>query len=144
MGLLKIANAQPAEVDVDFSVLEAVREMAKLKVGATAVMENGKLVGIFTERDLMMRVVNKEQNLRETKVRDVMTSPVVTTTDKTPAVEAMDLMVERHLRHLPVVGENGQLLGMLSIRGLLHDRVDALHRELHSLDQYLLNDGPGG
>ena len=77
MGLLKIANAQPAEVDVDFSVLEAVREMAKLKVGATAVMENGKLVGIFTERDLMMRVVNKEQNLRETKVRDVITKTVL-------------------------------------------------------------------
>jgi len=77
-------------------------------------------------------------------VRDVMTSPVTTAYDKTPAVEAMDLMLERHLRHLPIIGESGQLLGMLSIRGLLQDRVEDLHRELNSIDQYLLNDGPGG
>ena len=144
MGLLKIADVPAAEVDAGASVMEAVRAMGKLKVGAVAVMENGKLAGIFTERDLMMRVVDKERSPRETKVRDVMTAPVATTHDKTPSVEAMDLMLERHLRHLPVVAENGQLLGMLSIRGLLHDRMDALHRELHSLDQYLLNDGPGG
>ena len=143
MGLLKIADV-PAEIDAGASVLDAVHAMAKGKVGAVAVMEKGELQGIFTERDLMLRVVARERNARETKVRDVMTSPVATTHDKTPAVEAMDLMVERHLRHLPVVSDDGQLQGMLSIRGLLQDRVEDLHRELNSIDQYLLNDGPGG
>jgi CBS domain-containing protein len=143
MGLLKIADV-PAEIDAGASVLDAVHAMAKGKVGAVAVMEKGELQGIFTERDLMLRVVARERNARETKVRDVMTSPVATTHDKTPAVEAMDLMLERHLRHLPVVSDDGQLQGMLSIRGLLQDRVEDLHRELNSIDQYLLNDGPGG
>jgi len=53
-------------------------------------------------------------------------------------------MVERHVRHLPNVGASGELKGMLSIRNLLEHRVDELARELHSLDQYLSNDGPGG
>ena len=144
MGLLKIADVPPAEIDVGATVLDAVKAMAKLKVGAVAVLEKGELKGIFTERDLMLRVVQQERSPRETKVREVMTSPVSTTHDKTPAVEAMELMLERHLRHLPVVGDNGQLQGMLSIRGLLQDQVEDLHRELNSIDQYLLNDGPGG
>ena len=144
MGLLKIAEVPPAEIDAEATVLDAVHAMVNRKVGAVAVMEKGELKGIFTERDLMLRVVQQERNPRETKVCDVMTSPVATTHDKTPAVEAMDLMLERHLRHLPVVGESGQLQGMLSIRGLLQDRVEGLHRELNSIDQYLLNDGPGG
>jgi len=144
MGLLKIAEVPPAEIGAEATVLEAVHAMVRGKVGAVAVMEKGQLKGIFTERDLMLRVVQQERNPRETKVRDVMTSPVATTHDKTPAVEAMDLMLARHLRHLPVIGDNGQLQGILSIRGLLQDRVADLHRELNSIDQYLMNDGPGG
>lgn len=144
MGLLKIADVPPAEIDAGATVLDAVHAMSKSKVGAVAVMEKGELKGIFTERDLMLRVVQQERNPRETKVRDVMTSPVATTHDKTPAVEAMDLMLQRHLRHLPIIAENGQLQGILSIRGLLQDHVEDLHRELNSIDQYLLNDGPGG
>ena len=53
-------------------------------------------------------------------------------------------MVERHVRHLPIVDAHGQLAGMLSVRNVLERRVDDLARELHSLDQYLSNDGPGG
>lgn len=144
MGLLKIAEVPAAEIDAGATVLDAVHAMAKAKVGSVAVMENAALKGIFTERDLMLRVVAQGRNPSQTKVGDVMTSPVETARDKTPPVEAMDLMLERHLRHLPIVGDDGQLLGMLSIRGLLQDRVEDLHRELHSIDQYLLNDGPGG
>jgi signal-transduction protein with cAMP-binding, CBS, and nucleotidyltransferase domain len=60
------------------------------------------------------------------------------------AEEAMNFMIERHIRHLPIVGASGQLLGMLSIRNLLEHMVEDLQHELESLDQYLLNDGPGG
>jgi CBS domain-containing protein len=118
MGLLNIADVPPAEIDAGASVLEAVSAMARYRVGAVAVVERAELRGIFTERDLMLRVVQQERNPRETKVREVMTSPVTTAYDKTPAVEAMDLMLGRHLRHLPIIGESGQLLGMLFIRGL--------------------------
>jgi CBS domain-containing protein len=118
--------------------------MAEHGVGAVAVVESGQLRGIFTERDVMMRVVLRHRSPQETPVREVMTSPAETITDETSEEDALVHMVERHVRHLPIVGATGQLKGMLSIRNLLEHRVDELARELHSLDQYLSNDGPGG
>lgn len=116
-------------------------------MGAVAVVEKAaqiQLQGIFTERDVMLRVVHQQRDPRETQVREVMTSPVETASEETTAEEALTLMLERHLRHLPIVAGHKQLLGMLSIRNLLEDRVEDLKRELHSLDQYLSNDSPRG
>jgi CBS domain-containing protein len=144
MGLLKIAHVPPAAVEGSATVLEAVQVMAEEGVGAVAVVEDGQLRGIFTERDVMLRVVLRERRPRETRVGDVMTSPAHTTPRDTPAEDALSFMLEHHIRHLPIVDESGKLLGMLSIRNLLEHMVEDLQRELHSLDQYLLNDGPGG
>ncbi|MGH9786588.1 MAG: CBS domain-containing protein, partial [Terriglobia bacterium] len=125
-------------------VQDAVVVMAQARVGAVAVVERAELKGIFTERDLMLRVVHRGRDPRTTTVREVMTSPAMTASDKTTFSEALNLMLDRHLRHLPILGGDGQLLGMLSIRDLLQDEVEHLSREIHSMDQYLLNDGPGG
>jgi CBS domain-containing protein len=147
MSLLKVAHVPPATAEPGATVLDAVNVMAREGVGAVAVVEksgSGHVQGIFTERDVMLRVVQKGLNPRETPVREVMTSPVETASEETTAEEALALMLERHLRHLPILGSDGQLLGMLSIRNLLEHRVADLKRELHSMDQYLLNDGPGG
>lgn len=144
MSLLKIASVPPASVTPNASVLEAVETMAERGVGAVAVVDNGQLRGIFTERDVMMRVVLRHRSPKDARVEDVMTSPAETITAETTEEDALVHMVERHVRHLPIVDGNGQLAGMLSIRNLLEHRVDELARELHSLDQYLSNDGPGG
>ena len=144
MRLLKFASVPPATVASSATVLEAVEVMAEHGVGAVAVVDGGKLRGIFTERDVMMRVVLRQCSPKETRVAEVMTSPAETITDETHEEDALVHMVERHVRHLPIVGADGQLKGMLSIRNLLENRVDELARELHSLDQYLSNDGPGG
>ncbi len=144
MSLLKIASAPPATVAPSASVLEAVEVMAEHAVGAVAVVENGALLGIFTERDVMMRVVLRQRSPKDTRIREVMTAPVETITEDTPEEDALVQMVERHVRHLPIVNAQGRLTAMLSIRNLLEHRVDELARELHSLDQYLSNDGPGG
>jgi CBS domain-containing protein len=144
MGLLKIAHVPSAAVETSATVLEAVQVMAEEGVGAVAVVENGQLRGIFTERDVMLRVVLRERRPRETRVGEVMTSPAHTTPRETPAEDALNFMLEHHIRHLPIVDENGKLQGTLSIRNLLEHAVEDLQRELHSLDQYLLNDGPGG
>jgi CBS domain-containing protein len=147
MSLLKIAHAPAATVEPGATVFDAVSVMAREKVGAVAVVEkNGKsqLRGIFTERDVMLRVVQQERSPRQTPVREVMTSPVETASEETTAAEALTLMLERHLRHLPLVDGDGQLLAMLSIRNLLEDQVEDLKRTLNSLDQYLSNDSPGG
>jgi len=147
MSLLKIAHVPPATVEAGQSVLDAVRVMAKEGVGAVAVLEKDEkteLCGVFTERDVMLRVVLQKLDPAHTKVREVMTSPVATISEELTAEEAFNLMVERHMRHLAIVSDDGVLLGMLSIRNLLEHLVEELRRELHSLDQYISNDGPGG
>lgn len=144
MSLLKVAHVPPATVDTSANVLEAVQAMAEEGVGAVAVVENGQLRGIFTERDVMLRVVLRDKRPQDAKLAEVMTAPVETADEETTAEEALNFMVERHIRHLPLVAKDGQLLGMVSIRNLLEHMVEDLRRELHSLDQYLLNDGPGG
>ena len=147
MSLLRIAHVPPATVEPGATVLDAVNVMAGQGVGAVAVVSNAEkteLEGIFTERDVMLRVVLKGRDPRQTPVREVMTSPVETGSEQTTASDALTLMLERHLRHLPILGRDSRLLGMLSIRNLLEDQVDDLKRTLNSLDHYLSNDSPGG
>ena len=144
MSLLKIAQVPPPVVGPGASVLEAVEVMAEHGVGAVGVVVAGALHGIFTERDVMLRVVLKQRDPRTTKVSEVMTSPAETIDDDTTEEDALVHMLERHVRHFPIVAKDGSLKAMLSIRNVLEHRVDELARELHSLDQYLSNDGPGG
>ncbi len=144
MSLLKIAQVPPLTVDPNATVLDAVRLMERQSVGAVAVVDQGQLRGILSERDVMLRVALKELNPRETKVGAVMTSEVETTPDDVTEEEALTRMVERHVRHLPIVDKDGRLLAMLSMRNVLEHQVDILSRELHSLGEYLANDGPGG
>jgi CBS domain-containing protein len=144
MSLLKIAQVPPPGVGPEASVQEAVKVMAERGVGAVGVVEAGVLRGIFTERDVMLRVVLKQRDPKKTVVGEVMTAPAQTVSDDTTEEDALVHMLERHVRHLPIVAKDGSLKAMLSIRNLLEHRVDELARELHSLDQYLSNDGPGG
>jgi CBS domain-containing protein len=143
-ALLKIATCPASAVSSADSVDAAVRAMVGARVGAVAVVDGSDLVGIFTERDLMTKVVNAGGDASSTPVGDVMVrNPVVVKAD-TPRAEALEMMVSRHFRHLPVVGDDGELLGMLSIRDLLENQVDRLQRDVQSLEQYLGADGPGG
>jgi CBS domain-containing protein len=144
MGLLKIAHVPPPSVHPDVSVVDAVSEMARDRVGAVTVIEAGKLQGIFTERDLMLRVVKQRRDVATTLVRHVMTSDVKTITEACTHEEAVNVMLSEHLRHLPILGSDGRVLGLLSIRALLEERLHDLTREMSSLEQYLANDGPGG
>jgi len=84
------------------------------------------------------------RNPEVTPVRELMTTPVELATIDTRPGEALATMLERHFRHLPVVDNTGKLLGMLSIRNLLEQRIDDLSHELDALEQYVTNDGPGG
>jgi CBS domain-containing protein len=144
MPLLKIAHQPPATVPSTATVLEAVQVMAEEGVGAVAVVDNGALVGIFTERDVMLRVVLRGRDAGQIRVAEVMTTPVETTPADAASDEVLTFMLERHIRHLPIVDATGKVLGMLSIRNLLENMVEDLRNELNALDQYLLNDGPGG
>jgi IMP dehydrogenase len=144
MGLLRLAHVPAPMVNLDVTVMDAVGVMARDKVGAVAVVHNGALRGIFTERDLMLRVVKPVLNPATTLVRDVMTTAVKTVTEASTPEEASNVMLVGHLRHLPVLGGDGKVLGLLSIRQLLEDRLQDLAHTVSSLEQYMANDGPGG
>ena len=114
------------------------------RVGAVAVVEKGDLLGIFTERDLMLRVVKPGRDPMTTRVRDVMTGDVRTISESITVEEASSFMLVGHLRHLPILNGEGKVLGLLSMRALLEDRLQDLSQEVSSLEQYMANDGPGG
>jgi CBS domain-containing protein len=144
MGLLRIAQIPPPVVEPNVSVTDAVTVMARHRVGAVVVVEKSKLVGIFTERDLMLRVVQERRDPSSLQVRDVMTSDVMTMTEASTHDDASKLMLLEHLRHLPILDDDGKVLGLLSMRALLEERLEDLSREVSSLEQYMANDGPGG
>lgn len=143
MNLLKIAK--PAvTITSAATVVEAIEVMKEATVGAVMIVDEGKLKGVFTERDVMLRVVLGRKNPQTTIVADVMTSPVLTIPKETRPDEALQTMWDRHIRHLPIVDAEGRLEAMVSIRHLLHDKVEQLAQELDSLEAFITADGPGG
>jgi CBS domain-containing protein len=144
MNLLKCARAPALTVTPDTTVLAAIEKMVEVGVGAVAVVEGGKLVGIFTERDVIQRVAVKTLPMDRTAISDVMSSPVETARSDTNPSEVLSIMDSKHIRHLPIVDEENRIQAMLSIRHLLHHMVEDLSQELHALDSYMCADGPGG
>jgi CBS domain-containing protein len=145
MGILELCDSDVAAVRVEASVADAIRLMLDRRVGAVGVVDaEGRVAGIFTERDVLRRLALTGRNPEVTPVRELMTTPVELATLATRPGEALAIMLERHFRHLPVVDNSGKLLGMLSIRNLLEQRIGDLSQELDSLEQYVTNDGPGG
>ena len=126
------------------TVMEAIRTMAGAKVGSVVVVDGDSLEGIFSERDVMLRVVLEGRNPDKTTVEEVMTSPVQTISKGTTGDEALRLMVQEHIRHLPMVDEKGQVIAIASMRKLLEEKVHELNQQLDSLESYITADGIGG
>lgn len=143
MGLLRLAQETP-EVSPATTVMEAVTIMTTKRVGAIAVTRGRKIVGVFTERDLMRRVVFERMDPATTLVRDVMTSPVQTVPDSMSVAEAAALMRDEHIRHLAIVDGDGDLLGIVGLRYLLYDFLAELELKVDGLHSYIMADGPGG
>jgi CBS domain-containing protein len=118
--------------------------MTTANVGAVVVLENERLAGIFTERDLMNRVVHKNLSAPSTRLREVMTANPYTAPAEMTAGEAFEFMTDKHFRHLPLVGEDGTVLGMLSVRHLMVCVGEHLSHELETLSAYMAADGIGG
>lgn len=145
MNILELCDEVPAAVTLSASVRDAIQTMLDNRVGAVAIVdENRRVAGIFTERDVLRKLALSGSNPAQTPVRDLMTTPVQMATVETTPGEALEVMVERHIRHLPVADADGKLLGILSIRHLLQSKVDDLTSQLDSLETSLTNDAQGG
>lgn len=143
MGLLRLTHVRPG-VQPEATVAETVQVMTEAEIGAIAVMEGKKIVGIFTERDLMRRVVAQRRDPGTTVIREVMTSALVTVLDTTSVAEASAIMRSYRMRHLVVVDDKGDYLGMLAQRHLLYDLMNDLALKVDDLSGYIMADGPGG
>jgi CBS domain-containing protein len=132
------------EVSPDTTVFDAVRAMADGKVGAVAITDGDRLVGIFTERDLVNRVVLAGRVPAETRARDVMTHPVYTVPVTTSVAEAAALMQDYEVRHLVVLDQDGDFLGVVGISEILFELTGKLEVKVDDLETYIMTDGPGG
>ena len=131
MSLLQWCDPGPATVSVEATVNDAIRTMLDKSVGAVAVIdEHGVVAGMFTERDVLARFALSGRDPKATPVREMMSPIVEMATEATTPSEALQTMVERHYRHMPIVDEGGKLLGICSIRNILQARIDDLLAEL--------------
>ncbi|AFO50476.1 CBS domain-containing protein [Pseudomonas alloputida] len=120
----------------DDSVLDALKLLAEKNIGALPVVEGGQVVGIVSERDYARKLVLKGRSSAATPVREIMSAPVVTVDPKQKLDFCMNLMTDRHLRHLPVV-DNGRLLGLLSIGDLVKETIDEQASLIKQMEQYI-------
>ncbi|MGQ0675867.1 MAG: CBS domain-containing protein [Rhodospirillales bacterium] len=127
----------------DATVMDAVRYMAIRRIGAVLIGKDGVLEGIFSERDLLMRVIAKGLDPDRTPLYRAMTPNPETVTPGQTATEALELMHKRGFRHLPVVGEDGKVIGIVALRDLNAVVRRQLEDELRERDAYISDTGYG-
>ena len=123
-------------VHPDDSAQSVVQLLADRRIGCVPVVDNGQVVGIFSERDLVYRVAKDGPAALDHSVGEVMTTPAITIADDTPVIHGLSLMTKRRIRHLPVVVD-GALVGMISIGDLVKYRIDSIESEAASLRDYI-------
>ena len=128
-------------VQRDATVAEAVRAMTAHNVGIVNVLDGDRLVGVFSERDVVCRVVDRGLDPTRTPVGDVMTTALVVADADEDYQSAMRKMDQSNIRHLPVVSD-GRLVSMISIRDLLRVHLEAKEEEIHYLHEYLYHIPP--
>ncbi len=121
----------------DASVFQALKLMAEKDIGAVPVMEGDELVGILSERDYARKIILLGKSSTETPVRQIMTSHVICISPKQTIEGCMALMTEMRIRHLPVCGEDGKVIGMITIGDLVKAQIDNLKFTLEQMEHYV-------
>ena len=134
--LLKSKGGAVHTIAPDRTVLEAAREMNQHRIGSLVVVNEGRVVGIVTERDILTRVVAAEKTPSTTNVSDVMTAQVLVCEPSTGLDELRALMRQRRIRHVPVVAD-GRLAGMVSIGDLNTAEAQNLTQTISYLEAYI-------
>lgn len=137
-----IGDQDICEIDGATTVIAAARLMAERHIGAVLIADDGGLQGIFTERDLLSRVVSQGLDPKATPVADVMTADPETVAPDLTVLDALALMQERGFRHLPVVAE-GRTVGVLSIRDLYAAVQLQLEDDIRDRDAFMFGNGAG-
>lgn len=141
-AVLQEKGTQIFTVSPTTTAQEAAQTMVKHNVGSVLVVEAGKPIGIFSERDLMVRVVVPGKDPKKVEVREVMTGGVAVVEPHTRVKQAMAIMTEKRCRHLPVVAE-GKIVGLVSIGDLVRWLSKDQEFQIRMLEHYIVGSYPG-
>lgn len=123
-------------VNPDNTVFEALELMASKDVGSLLVLQNGQLVGIFSERDYARKVILQGLASKVSKVSEIMTRNVMCVNPDTTVEESMAIMTSKHIRHLPVL-DNNNLVGVISIGDVVNSYIQQQHITISDLENYI-------
>jgi len=120
----------------DASLYDAVRKLGEKRIGALPVIEAGRIVGIISERDVIYSLCDQGPEVLQWSISRVMSSPAITVAPGTDILEALALITQRRIRHLPVV-EGGQIRGIVSIGDLVKHRMERIEAEADAMRTYI-------
>mgnify|MGYP000650927894 FL=1 len=135
--LLAGRNRPLAVVAPGDTVFHALTVMAKHEVGALLVLDGEQLVGIFSERDYARKIILQGKTSKETQVSEIMSDKVAYVTPSVSLDECMALMTEKHFRHLPVLDDAGNVLGIISIGDLVKETISDQQFLITQLEHYI-------
>jgi CBS domain-containing protein len=139
MSIAAVLGSKGATVETitaDARVTDAVSRLGEKRIGALPVVEEGRIVGIMSERDVIYCLRDHGPEVLEWAVSRVMTAPAITAAPDTPVLSALALMTQRRIRHLPVV-EGGQIRGIVSIGDLVKYRMERIEAEADAMRTYI-------
>lgn len=140
--VLKLKRPDLWSISPEATVFDAIQLMADKNIGALLVMTSDALVGIMSERDYTRNVALKGKSSRETKVREIISTPVISASPTYTVEECMRLMTTNRVRHLPVL-EGGKIIGIVSIGDLVNWIISAQSMTINQLENYITGQYPG-
>jgi CBS domain-containing protein len=135
--ILQLKGHDVLSVDPDTTVYESLALLAENEVGALVVLDEGRPVGLLSERDYARKVILKGLSSRDTLARDIMASPAICVNASLTVDKAMGIMTERRIRHLPVLDDTGHLTGIVPIGDLVKDIIAEQQYTIDQLQHYI-------
>ncbi len=140
-SILNNKNSRIWSTDPEATVYDAIALMADKAIGALLVLSEGELVGVISERDYARKIILHGRSSKDTRVREIMTSPPITVTPEHTVDECMRIVTEHRVRHLPVLDQD-KLVGVISIGDLVNAIIEAQAHTIHQLHTYIAGTYP--